>query len=92
MQGALQQFLRESGLDRRLRHWPIFEAWTEAVGRDLARRAVPVSFADGELVVEVESAAHLHELKNFTGDHYREQANVRLGRVEIAQIVFRLKR
>ena len=92
VQGALQRFLRQSGLDRRLRHWPVFEAWNEAVGKSLARRAIPVRFADGELVVEVESAAHLQELKNFTGDHYRALANARLGRTEIAQVVFRLKR
>lgn len=92
MQGALQRFLRESGLDRRLKHWPVFEAWTAAVGPSLARRAIPVRFGDGELVVEVESAAHLQELKNFTGDHYRALANQRLGRAEIAQVVFRMKR
>jgi hypothetical protein len=51
-----------------------------------------VRFARGELCVEVESAAHLHELTNFSGERYRELANAQLGRAEIQRIVFRLKR
>jgi hypothetical protein len=96
MHDAMRNFLESSGLARQMRQWPVFEAWSEALGRDLARRARGVHFARGELCVEVDSSAHLHELMNFTGEHYRELANARLreraGKSEIQRLVFRLKR
>lgn len=92
MQDALKFFMRDSGLSSHMRHWPVFEAWNDVLGKDLARRARPVRFQGGELCVEVESAAHLHELKNFTGEQYRALTNERLGKQEIRRLVFRLKR
>jgi Dna[CI] antecedent, DciA len=96
MHDAVRDFLEDSGLARQMRQWPVFEAWSQAVGRDLARRAKPVHFARGELCVEVDSSAHMHELMNFTGERFRELANARLreraGKSQIHRIVFRLKR
>jgi hypothetical protein len=92
MQDALGRFLRSSGLGPRLRGWPVFQAWIEAAGSELARHARPVRFERGELVVEVGSAAHYQELASFTGETYRQRANERLERPEIRRIVFRLKR
>jgi len=88
---ALSSFLKASGLALKLPHLAIYRAWDEAAGRELARRARPVGFRSGALSVEVESAAHLHELQNFTGEQYRILANARLGAAEIKKIVFRLK-
>jgi hypothetical protein len=92
MQDAVGRFLRASGLGSRMRDWPVFQAWIDAVGADLARRARPVRFARGELVIEVDSASHLQELSTFTGETYRERANAHLARPEIRRVVFRLKR
>ena len=92
MQAALAGFLRSSGLGGRMRSWPVFRAWIEALDPDLARRARPVRFERGELLVEVDSAAHYQELASFTGETYRERANARLPKPQIRRIVFRLKR
>jgi hypothetical protein len=92
MQDAVGGFLRASGLGSRLRHWPVFEAWIQALGKDLAHRAKPVRFERGELVVEVDSASHFQELASFTGEGYRERANARLAKPVIRRVVFRLKR
>ena len=92
VQDALDGFLRASGLSSRMRSWPVFQAWIEALGSDLARRAKPVRFERGELVVEVDSATHFQELASFTGEGYRERANARLPKPEIRRVVFRLKR
>jgi hypothetical protein len=89
---ALSDFLRDSGLSAHLRRGSVLQAWSRAVGRDLARRAKPVRFSRGELCVEVDSAAHMHELVSFTGERYRELANAQLGKPEIQRVVFRLKR
>jgi hypothetical protein len=104
MHDALRAFLRDSGLAKHMHQWPVFEAWSQAVGRDIARRARPVQFTRGQLCIEVDSAAHLHELTNFTGERFRELANAHLrgevgtglreqvGKPEIQRVVFRLKR
>ena len=92
MQDAVGRFLKASGLGARMRSWPVFQAWIEAAGTELARHARPVRFDRGELVVEVGSAAHYQELASFTGESYRQRANERLGKPEIRRIVFRLKR
>jgi hypothetical protein len=92
MPEAVGGFLRASGLSARMKSWPVFQAWIEALGSDLARRARPVRFERGELVVEVDSAAHFQELASFTGEGYRERANAKLSKPEIRRVAFRLKR
>lgn len=92
MEDAVKTWLHASGLGSRVRHGAVYEAWIAVAGRDLARHARPVRFERGELCVEVESAVHLHELANFTGEDLRALANARLGRPEIKRVVFRLKR
>lgn len=84
--------MRESGIGARTRQAPVYAAWSRALGSELARRARPVRFSRGELVVEVESAAHFHELSNFTGEQYRKLANDDLGGEEIRKVVFKLRR
>lgn len=88
---AVQQFLKESGLGEKMRDWPVYEAWAKALGDELARRARPVDFKHGQLFVEVESAAHLSELRGFTGERYRALANRHLGAERIRRVSFKLK-
>jgi Ser/Thr protein kinase RdoA (MazF antagonist) len=93
---AMERFLAASGLSERVRDWPVFRAWSEALGEALGefsgRHARAVRFARGELFVEVDSAAHLHELANFTGEQVRALANSRLGSEQIRRVHFQLKR
>jgi Dna[CI] antecedent, DciA len=89
---AMERFLAASGLSERLRDWPVHQAWCEALGEALGRHARAVRFARGELFVEVDSAAHLHELSNFTGEQVRALANSRLGSEQIRRVHFQLKR
>lgn len=95
LQDELSTYLRATGLDAHMRHWKVFEAWSKALGAELGKRARAVRYRDGELLVEVGSAAHLHELKNFTGEGYRRAANDHLttagGRDTIRRVVFKLK-
>lgn len=89
---AVEAYLHASGLGSRLRDHRIFEAWNAVVGAELARRAVPARFRNGELLVEVDSSAHLGELQAFTGEQYRQAANRRLGTARIERVVFKLRR
>ena len=88
---VLQAFLRESGLRSGPRTDEVFEAWLGVVGEGLARHARPVRFQRGELTVEVDSAAHLQELKGFTGEGFRTKANAELGSTRIRRVVYRLR-
>jgi len=91
IQQAVTAFLRESGIGEKIRPSAVYRAWNAALGEALARHARPVRFRRGELCVEVDSTAHYHELKNFTGERLRATANGRLGKEEITRVVFRLK-
>jgi len=88
---AMDRFLAASGLSGRVRQWPVFRAWSEALGA-LGRHARAVRFEAGNLYVEVDSASHLHELSNFTGEQIRELANSHLGSEQIRRVHFQLKR
>ena len=92
MSDAVGAFLRASGIGARTRHVPVFRAWNDAVGAGLARRARPVRFERGELVVEVDSSAHYQELVAFTGEGFRERANELLGESCIRRVTFRRNR
>jgi hypothetical protein len=92
MQEALSNFLRESGMTRRVGHGHVFDAFHRALGPALARHARAVKFARGELIVEIDSAPHHQELSGFTGALYLTKANEILGRKEIVKVTYRLKR
>jgi seryl-tRNA(Sec) selenium transferase len=89
---ALDGFLAATGLSERLRHSAVLRAWSEALGGALARHARAVRFAQGELFVEIDSAPHMHELSNYTGEQYRALANTLLGSEQIRHVHFQLKR
>lgn len=92
LKDALQAYLRTSGLDAQLRDAAVFRAWDQALGPVQARRARPVRFHEGELVVEVDSAALLAQLKGFTGEAHRLSANARLTSAPIRRVTFKTRR
>lgn len=89
---ALKAFFKESGLARQVRDHDIHEAWTTSLGPRMAQRARSVLYRNGELVVEVQSAAHKHELEAFTAEQYRRKANQQLGSERIQRVTIKLKK
>ena len=87
----IRTFVRENGLNSRARHSTVFKAWTSALSPNHKSHAVPVRLRGDVLTVEVDSSAHLQELRNFTGDRYRKKANEQLGNEAIRKVVFKLK-
>ena len=87
----MQSYFKEAGLDTRMRDFRIFDAWREALGTELCKRARAIQFRSGTLVVETESAAHRSELASFTGEQYRQRANQILGGERIQKITYKLK-
>ncbi len=58
----LSTALRGTPTARRLREGKIWLVWDSAVGKEIARRARPVSFRDGTLTVAVSSAPWMQQL------------------------------
>ncbi len=92
MGDAMKVFLSESGLGAKLRDWDVHQAWRDTLGPVLCKRARSVLYRHGELVVEVESAAHKQELESFTAEGYRRKANQRLGTERIRRVTIKLKK
>ena len=91
IQDEIKSFLRDSGLGWKQRDVQVFDAWERALEPRMRERAKPVRFRGGVLTVEVDSAGHMHEFKNFTGERYRKGANDVLGRALIRRLVFKLR-
>ncbi|MEO2146413.1 MAG: DUF721 domain-containing protein [bacterium] len=89
---ALKRYLKGSGLGERLRHGDVHQAWSQALGVKNASRARSVAYRGGELIVEVESAAHKQELETFTADRYRRKANQFLGTDRIHRVTIKMKK
>jgi hypothetical protein len=89
IQDEIATFLRAHQLGPAKRDGRVFSAFLHVAGERLARRAQPVRFARGELVVEVASAAHLHELEAFQGERLRRATNQRLGSDVVRRIAFK---
>ena len=88
---AIQAFLRDAGIGGRQSDRRVLDAWGEALDEPMRSRTTAVAFRRNELVVEVDSAALLQELRGFTGDACRKQVNQRLGSERIRRVVFKLK-
>ncbi len=68
----------------------LHEAWLEVAGPDLSRRTRLSSFRSGQVVVDVDSAALLHELQNFRRGDLLARLRERLPRPHISELRFRL--
>ncbi|NOT35387.1 MAG: DUF721 domain-containing protein [Candidatus Eisenbacteria bacterium] len=84
---VLPGLLQGLGLTEQLAGWRAVGEWEEAVGGAIARRARAVSFRDGVLLVEVESAPWRHELALLKRDLVR-RLNHRLGGTSVKDLRF----
>lgn len=92
MSAVLAQLLREHRITGSRQDEQVLAAWRAVCGPRLAQRSRPLRFREGELIVEVTSAAHLQELENFKGEGLRRAANRELGEERIRRIQFQPKR
>lgn len=65
LESVLGRVLGDLRIEERSREGALASAWERAAGPDLASRARPVSFRAGVLVVEVEGAGLLQEVRGF---------------------------
>ncbi|RMH01674.1 MAG: DUF721 domain-containing protein [Planctomycetota bacterium] len=74
----LGRVMQSRGIGRRSEHAAVFSAWREIVPPEVAARARPVSFRAGRLIVAVDSAPLMHELRCFRAGEFLALLNRRL--------------
>jgi predicted nucleic acid-binding Zn ribbon protein len=80
---ALQNYLRDSGLDERVEEATIVPEWTERVGAAIAAVTTPLRTSRGTLLVAVRTSAWLMELRLMERDILRRLNEGRdRGRIE----------
>ena len=87
---AIAEWNWKRGLALRAERSAVFRAFERAVGEQVAARARAVAWRRGVLLVEVASASHFHELKNFTHDACLARVNGVLGSPRVKRIEFRV--
>lgn len=85
----LRDFFERSGLSHKLENLELYGAWEEVVGPAIARRTRVAGFKSHKLYVDVDSAAHLHELRTFGKDKILADLRERLPSLRVQDIVFR---
>jgi predicted nucleic acid-binding Zn ribbon protein len=85
----LSQVKRQIGLEARRPLHPTFAAWEQVVDQAFAGHTAPVRFRGGELLVEVTSATHHHELVAFHGERLRTAINRELGQELVERLLFK---
>lgn len=86
---ALAALLKGTGLLRKDVDEPAFEAWNNISGPDLSPHCQPLRFTRGELMIEVRSAALLHELENFRTPELLSALQARPEGSKVTRLVFK---
>lgn len=84
---ALQDYLRDSGLDERIEQAAVVPEWEQLVGDAIAAVTVPVRVSRGTLLVAVRTSTWLMELRLMERDILR-RVNEGRGRGRIERIRF----
>jgi predicted nucleic acid-binding Zn ribbon protein len=85
----LRDFLVAKGLSGPLKHLEIYSVWEEVVGPAVLRHTRIAGFAHHKLYVDVDSAAHMHELRTFYKQQILTDLRQRIPAILIEDIVFR---
>lgn len=85
----LRDWFETSGLGNTLKHLDIYAAWEEVVGPAIRRHTRIAGLAHHKLYVNVDSAAHLQELRSFYKGQLLRDLKASVPGVLIHDIVFR---
>jgi len=85
----LRDYFESTGLASSLKHLEIYAVWQEIVAPALAPHTRVVGLVRHKLYVEVDSSAHLHELRTFYKEQLLKDLSNRLPSILVQDIVFR---
>ena len=86
--GALQEALREYGIERKMREQELLTRWVELAGTAVSNHASPSRFRDGILTLRVSDAAWRQEL-SLRREELRRMLNEALHDEIVMEVVFR---
>jgi predicted nucleic acid-binding Zn ribbon protein len=87
----VSRLLQKKGWSRGWEHRAVFEAWEAVVPQTIGSRSRAVSFRNGKLIVVVESAPLLQELRGFRQAEFLSLLNSRLVTTENSTLVRQLE-
>ena len=85
---VLNEYLRQSGLDERLREVEVCRAWDEVVGPQAAGATTSREVKDGVLTCRINSSMVRSQLF-MQRDTIRNRINIKLGREAVKQLILR---
>ena len=85
----LRDFLEADGLASTLKHLEIYSAWEEVAGPCIVPHTRVAGFKGHKLYVDVDSAAHMQELRIFRRPEILQGLREKLPSILIEDIVFR---
>ncbi|MES2767019.1 MAG: DUF721 domain-containing protein [Bacteroidota bacterium] len=88
LQSILQQFLKDRGLDKKLKEYSVPELWMELIGERAARVCEVRRFDHGQLVVEVSAPVWKTELL-LRREELMKKLNEKLGSEMVREIIIR---
>lgn len=86
---VLADLLEVESLAGRLKHLELYSAWEEVVGPAINPHTRVAGFAHHKLYVDVDSAAHLHELRSFRKQQILRELRSKVPGILVREIVFR---
>jgi len=84
---ALQTAIARSSIANELTNYPLWTEWAAIVGDTIARHARPQRLRGDVLVIVVDGADWIHELR-FLAEELRGRMNARLGRAVVRDLYF----
>jgi predicted nucleic acid-binding Zn ribbon protein len=85
---VISEFLKDSGLDRKLKEREIVSQWDEIVGKLIANSTQSIYVKDGKLFIHIRSAVIKNEL-NLIKQGLIQEINSRAGYKMVEEIVIR---
>lgn len=89
LQELLPDVLKKTGALESVKQKKVSEAWQKVVGPERARSMRVLQLRGNVLVVEVDSAAQMMELKTFSSEQYKKKINESLGTPLVAKIQYK---
>lgn len=86
----LRALMRRKRFEQKSKYGSLVDAWAELVGDEVAARTRICAFDEGQLLVEVNSSALLHELNGFMKQQILASLQAGDAGRDVAEIRFRL--
>ena len=85
---VIRSFLRESGMDKRLKEQELIHSWEEIVGTLIARRTQKIEISNGKMTIYLRSSVVKNELMMLR-EELRLRLNEKGGEELIREIVLK---